>query len=508
MIELRTLAVAAALLLAACGDAPDSSSNRTLTEVERELVRTTRNLEESRSALGAARQSNAALLEEQKRDRRRVAELVTAGTRAEHRNQELARHLAQTRDQLARTASLNKTLGQQRSQNVRRIRALAADGQSLRGNLARAHDEIRRLQAHGSGDPRRAVERRQQDVALSRAVEELRRYNGFLLQERGNLQTWLQEANATRRSQQDALDRAEQEAERIRTAQSAADAANAKLGRFLDNAKRELSALTDSRDALTKELETLRVDAEQEAEASRRRAEKLEETLARANAPAQPVESAPKDAPVREGAADAALRAELDAANGRIAKLLAAKSYLVEKIETCTSAKQAHVAFLNYIARVSLAGAPAGFYGEPRLLRVANESTDPSKSTRHEKELTEIRQELEELEKERGALQAKLEEVETELTALRKQVETLTWANKELVKELDAAYASGKAGRAPQLPEGTRGMYVIQRGQSLSEVAKAFYGDPGRWRDLVEANKEKIPDPDMIEVGTVILIPD
>ena len=508
MIELRTLAIVAALLLAACGDAPDSSSNRTLTDVERGLVRTTRNLEESRSALSAARQNNASLLEEQKRDRRQVAELVTAGARAEHRNQELARQLARTRDQLARTARLNKTLGHQRSQNIRRIRALAADGQSLRGNLSRAHDEIRRLQAHGSGDPRRAVERRQRDAALSREVEELRRYNGFLLQERGNLQVWLQEANVTRRNQQDALDRADQEAERITTAQSAADAANAKLGRSLDNAKQELSALTDSRDALTKELETLRVDAEQEAEAQRRRAEKLEEALARANTPAQPIESAPKDAPVRETAGDAALRAELDAANGRIAKLRAAKNYLVEKIEACTDARRAHVEFLNHIARLSLVGTPLRVFGEPRLLRVANESTDPSKSTRHEKELTEIRQKLKDLEQERGALQAKLEEVEAELTALRKQVDTLTWANKELVKELNAAYASGKAGKTPQLPEGMRGMYVIQKGQSLSEVAKAFYGDPGRWQDLVEANKEKILDPDMIEAGTVILIPD
>ncbi len=38
--------------------------------------------------------------------------------------------------------------------------------------------------------------------------------------------------------------------------------------------------------------------------------------------------------------------------------------------------------------------------------------------------------------------------------------------------------------------------------------AKAFYGDTGRWRDLVEANKDKIPDPDMVKPGTIILIPE
>lgn len=496
MTEFRSFAFAAVLLLTACGDATDSSSDKSLTEAERDLDRTSRNLE------------IAALLEEQKRDRRRIAELVTASARSEHRGHELTGQLARTRDQLARTVHLNKTLSQQRSQDLRRIRALAADAQSLRGNLARANAEIRRLHGQRSGDPRRAADRRQRDAALIREVEELRRYNAFLLQERGNLQAWLQEANATREKQRGALGRAEQETDRIRSAQSSTNAANAKLERSLDSAKRELTALADSRDALAGELESLRADAARESEAQRRRTEKLEETLARAQAPARSVEAAPKDVPAREGAGEAALRTELDAANDRIAKLVAAKSYLVEKIEACTSAKQAHVALLNYMVRVSLASAPAGRYGEARLIRVANESADPAKSTRHEKQLTEAKKMLEALEQERGELQSKLEEVETELATLRKQVETLTWANKELVKELDAAYASGKAGQSPQLPEGTRGMYVIQKGQSLSEVAKAFYGDPGRWQDLVAANKEKIPDPDMIEAGTVILIPD
>jgi nucleoid-associated protein YgaU len=496
MIDLRSFAIAATLLLTACGDAPDSSSDKSLTEAEGDPDRASRSLE------------IAALLEEQKRDRRRMAELETAGPRAEHRSHELTRQLARTRDQLARTVHLNKTMSQQRSQNLHRIRALAADAQGLRGSLARANDEIRRLRGQRSGDPRLAAERRQRDAALIREVEELRRYNAFLLQERGNLQAWLQEANATREKQRNALGRAEQEAERIRSAQSSKDSANAKLERSLDSAKRELTALAESRDALAGELESLRADAARESEAQRRRTEKLEEALARAQAPARSVEAVPKDTPAREGVGEAALRADLDAANDRIAKLVAAKSYLVEKIEACTRAKQDHVALLDYVARVSLASAAAGRYGEARLMRVASESADPSKSTRHEKALAEAKKMLEALELERGELQSKLEEVETELATLRKQVETLTWANKELVKELDAAYASGKAGASPKLPEGTRGMYVIQKGQSLSEVAKAFYGDPGRWQDLVAANKEKIPDPDRIEAGTVILIPD
>jgi nucleoid-associated protein YgaU len=49
---------------------------------------------------------------------------------------------------------------------------------------------------------------------------------------------------------------------------------------------------------------------------------------------------------------------------------------------------------------------------------------------------------------------------------------------------------------------------VLRKGESLSRVANAFYGDPNRWQDIVEANKDKIPDPDMVKAGTVIVIPE
>ncbi len=82
------------------------------------------------------------------------------------------------------------------------------------------------------------------------------------------------------------------------------------------------------------------------------------------------------------------------------------------------------------------------------------------------------------------------------------------WANEVLVKELEAAYRSRETGAPGLLPAGSRGIYVLREGESLSRVAKAFYGDAGRWRDLVEANKDKIPDPDMVKAGTIIVIPE
>jgi LysM repeat protein len=49
--------------------------------------------------------------------------------------------------------------------------------------------------------------------------------------------------------------------------------------------------------------------------------------------------------------------------------------------------------------------------------------------------------------------------------------------------------------------------YVIKSGDSLSKIAKNFYGDAGKWTDLFEANKEIILDPDKIYPGQKIAIP-
>ena len=148
-------------------------------------------LSELAAALGASQEENATLRKELERDRHRLAAVMNDAGRLEHRNRALTRELARTRGRLARSENLNKSLHRQRDRDLRHIRALTADAQSLRGNLARAQAEIRRLhgaQSVGPADPQRVADRRQRDAATARELDELRRYNGYLLQERGNLQ--------------------------------------------------------------------------------------------------------------------------------------------------------------------------------------------------------------------------------------------------------------------------------------------------------------------------------
>lgn len=47
--------------------------------------------------------------------------------------------------------------------------------------------------------------------------------------------------------------------------------------------------------------------------------------------------------------------------------------------------------------------------------------------------------------------------------------------------------------------------YVVKRGDSLSSIAAAEYGDPGRWRPIAAANR--IDNPRVLTPGAVLIIP-
>ena len=50
--------------------------------------------------------------------------------------------------------------------------------------------------------------------------------------------------------------------------------------------------------------------------------------------------------------------------------------------------------------------------------------------------------------------------------------------------------------------------YTVKTGDNLSKIAKQFYGDPGQWKKIHAANRDKIPNPDLIHPGQQLTIPD
>ncbi|MGE0623858.1 MAG: peptidoglycan-binding protein LysM [Pseudomonadales bacterium] len=71
---------------------------------------------------------------------------------------------------------------------------------------------------------------------------------------------------------------------------------------------------------------------------------------------------------------------------------------------------------------------------------------------------------------------------------------------KKVPESQPAAVAEATAG-------GTR-FYVIQKGDTLSAIAKQFYGNAMKYPQLFEANREVIEDPDRIYPGQKIRIPE
>lgn len=49
--------------------------------------------------------------------------------------------------------------------------------------------------------------------------------------------------------------------------------------------------------------------------------------------------------------------------------------------------------------------------------------------------------------------------------------------------------------------------YVVKSGDTLSKIAKEMYGDASQWKKIHAANSAQIKDPDKIQVGWTLQIP-
>ncbi|HVF87113.1 MAG TPA: LysM peptidoglycan-binding domain-containing protein [Pyrinomonadaceae bacterium] len=49
--------------------------------------------------------------------------------------------------------------------------------------------------------------------------------------------------------------------------------------------------------------------------------------------------------------------------------------------------------------------------------------------------------------------------------------------------------------------------YTVKAGDTLSKISQHFYGDAGKYEDIFYANRDKIENPDDLQVGQEIMIP-
>ncbi len=49
--------------------------------------------------------------------------------------------------------------------------------------------------------------------------------------------------------------------------------------------------------------------------------------------------------------------------------------------------------------------------------------------------------------------------------------------------------------------------HIVRKGQTLSQIAEQYYGQAGNWPKIVEANKQRIGDPNRLKPGLKLIIP-
>jgi len=60
--------------------------------------------------------------------------------------------------------------------------------------------------------------------------------------------------------------------------------------------------------------------------------------------------------------------------------------------------------------------------------------------------------------------------------------------------------------RGEGLPPEAR-THTVEKGDTLSHIAKAHYGKASKWRAIFDANRDLLDDPDKIQPGQVLTIP-
>lgn len=70
---------------------------------------------------------------------------------------------------------------------------------------------------------------------------------------------------------------------------------------------------------------------------------------------------------------------------------------------------------------------------------------------------------------------------------------------------VDSSRAMGAAAGGGQGSGGQT--YEVKSGDNLSKISKQFYGDPNEYMRIFYANRDKLNDPDKIQVGQKLAIP-
>ena len=74
------------------------------------------------------------------------------------------------------------------------------------------------------------------------------------------------------------------------------------------------------------------------------------------------------------------------------------------------------------------------------------------------------------------------------------------------VKSGSSSEAMSRA-EATARPDAQEKMHTVVKGDTLSKLARDYYGDASKWKAIHEANRDQISNPDLIQIGWELKIP-
>lgn len=101
-----------------------------------------------------------------------------------------------------------------------------------------------------------------------------------------------------------------------------------------------------------------------------------------------------------------------------------------------------------------------------------------------------------------GALEA-INMLRRENAILRDKLATATGDG-----QLTGSTPATPAPPAPEPAEGVVDLYTVEQGDTLTRIAQRTYGDPNKWRLILEANSDVVPRPEDLRVGQRLVIPE
>ncbi|PYL07050.1 MAG: hypothetical protein DME34_07685 [Verrucomicrobia bacterium] len=99
----------------------------------------------------------------------------------------------------------------------------------------------------------------------------------------------------------------------------------------------------------------------------------------------------------------------------------------------------------------------------------------------------------------------------------RSEAARLRNENLNLRKELEQSRTKARAAdksitqdrQPPKIGESrsTPRTYVVQSGDTLASISRRFYRSSARWKEILDANRKSIDDPEKLRVGQSLVIP-